>query len=160
LAAAGQAPAANLFVSPTGSDISCSQALPCTLSEALSQTADGDNLYLAGGTYTGIGSIVAQITETVVIRGGWDGTETTPPVVDPETYPTIIDGQKTRRVLEFTGTAAVVIGLTVKDGEHPALGGGILANGTALVLRDVIVDSCIVSNSSGNNTYGGGVHVR
>ncbi len=89
----------NLFVTPTGSGTACTQAQPCALQTALAQAASGDDIYLAAGTYTGTGDAVVTIVNSIGLYGGWDGTTTTPPVRDPDAYPTILDGEGARRVV-------------------------------------------------------------
>jgi len=100
-----------LRVATTGSDTpSCgSQATPCrTLQYAVNLAQAGDEIRLAGGTYTGVqshfvppdypyppssGSIlqVVYISKTVTIRGGYTGTFSEPP--DPQGNPTTLDAQ-------------------------------------------------------------------
>jgi hypothetical protein len=161
VALAGQVYAAALFVSPTGSGTACSQAAPCNLSESLSQSVDGDNLYLAGGVYTGSGGAVATITSSVVIRGGWDGTTTTPPVVNPFLNPSTINGQGSRRGVNLASAkVAVLMDLIITNGLHASMGGGIYANNAMLILRRVQITSCAAYNTSSINTFGGGVYLN
>ena len=65
-----------LFVSPAGSGTGCSQGQPCGLAEALAQAQDGDEVILTGGLYTGSGPEVLDISHSLSILGGWDGSST------------------------------------------------------------------------------------
>ncbi len=111
------------FVTPNGGG-DCSQGNPCDLQTALVMATDGDVLYLTGGAYTGTGGAVVIVTQNITFYGGWDGTTATPPVCDPDTYLTALDGQGQRRVVYITGTVAPVLeGLTLQRGNAAGLGG-------------------------------------
>ena len=93
-----QAASKDWFVTASGTGTACSQTSPCPLATALAGASDGDTIYLAGGTYTGTGTEVIAVTGNVTILGGWDGASSGAVVRDPGAYPTILDGQSSRRV--------------------------------------------------------------
>jgi hypothetical protein len=151
--------AANLFAAHDGGGNACSQASPCTHIEALSQADAGDSLYLAGGTYTAAsGGAILAVPATMAIRGGWDRTITTPPVVKPDKNVTVLDGLGTQRAVRLTSdTATLLEGLTIRNGFHLYSGGGIYGSSAVLVLRSVRVEQCGVDSGDTSNTRGGGI---
>jgi len=168
-----------LFVTPGGTG-DCSQVAPCGLQTALSQADDGDVIYLAQGTYTTTGTIVARITATVALLGGWDGTTATPPVRDPDTRATTLDGEGQGRVVYISGDITPTLdGLRITNGSTVGNGGGIYvwyahpiisgchiysnsaATGGGIYLGDssnaVLTDNAIFGNVAGST--GGGVYL-
>jgi hypothetical protein len=142
------------FVSQTGGG-SCSQAAPCSLSTGLAQAVlDGAKLYLAGGKYTGSGSAVITLTHSILLIGGWNGSTTFPPIVDPQAYPTILDGQSIRRVIYISQNITPTIsGFVITHGWSPVSGGGIYSNGSSsLIANNIITDNRAAF-------YGGGIYL-
>jgi hypothetical protein len=117
------------YVAITGTDTvnACSvSASPCrTLQHAADQSAAGDELRIAGGTYTSVtlrlgSSQIAYITTTVTIRGGYtttDGFAVSAPVANP----TILDAGGGGRVLFISGADASISNLTVQNGSNLAV---------------------------------------
>ena len=151
----------HLFVSTTGSGTACAQNNPCSLSTALNQATGGDAVYLAQGTYTGTGRAVVTVMQTMTIAGGWDGAATGAVARDPDTYPTVLDGQNARRVIFIPSvTSPTLKGLTLQRGNAAGLGGdptmpvdvggSVYANGASLT----ITNCRIVSSTAG---FGGGL---
>ena len=123
--AAGKAPQITIsyFVDDTGSGTSCTQASPCSLATAIGKADAEMNIYLAAGTYFGTGDEVVLITSDNVINlyGGWNGTTVNPPVRNPDTYVSIIDGQGLRRGIKIVfshspALSPVITGLTITGG--------------------------------------------
>jgi Right handed beta helix region len=149
--ASGKAPLItnSYFVDDTGSGSSCSQTVPCLLATALSKSDTFFNIFFAAGTYAGTGDEVIYIDSYKVINlyGGWNGTTAYPPVRDPDTYVSIIDGGGVRRGIkvEFKDSpdvlAPVITGLSITGGN-----GGVLAG----------LD-CNISNFDG---CGGGIFIK
>ena len=108
-----------LFVKSDGAGSACSQANPCALQTALAQATDGDIIYLAEGRYTGTGAAVITLTKSITLHGGWDGAASGPVARDPDAHPTVLDGERKRRVVYITGNIT------------PTLDGLIIANGNA-----------------------------
>ena len=174
---AGAAAPRDLFVSPAGAGTACTQAAPCALATALSLATDGDTLYLAGGTYTGRGAAVITLTRSITLAGGWDGAPTGPLNIDPERYPTVLDGERRRRVVYVDEeVAAILDGLVIARGNATGLtldrcpgsrpdgcGGGVLAApySRLTVRRSVITDNVAAVTTQGLPTgttgYGGGI---
>lgn len=153
------AASADLFITPTGSG-DCSQGNPCDLQTALNLAVDGDNLYLAQGTYTSTGSAVALITQTIGFYGGWDGSTTLPIVRDPDIYTTTLDGEKTRGVINIQmSNGPTIDGFTIKNG-RALQGGGIYV----LDAYPTIRNNKIVNNEAYFDFYGtghgGGIYVE
>ncbi|MDW8102961.1 MAG: right-handed parallel beta-helix repeat-containing protein [Anaerolineae bacterium] len=169
-----QADPGTLFVKLGGTGNACTQINPCALQTALLQAMGGDTIYVAGGTYTGTGSTVINITKSVTLYGGWDGATSGPVVRNPAPYPTALDGQKARRDISMTGPATVVLdGLTIANGRvlstiiSPTLGarwdgGDLYARDVALTLRRTHFYSNVVDawGFTGSWAHGGDASVE
>ncbi len=154
-----------LFIAPSGSGTACTQASPCALSAALSKAQDGDTLYLAQGTYTGTGAAVISTTKSITLYGGWNGAAGGPVVRDPVLYPSILDGERARRVVYIQGPLTITLdGLTIAHGAifsataPPWHGAGLYARDASLTLRQTrfysnVIDVYEVANS---RAYGSG----
>ena len=152
------------FVTPSGGG-DCSQASPCDLPTALIQAVDADTIYLAEGTYIGSGGAVVAVTKSITLYGGWDGTTTTPPVRAPETYRTILDGERQRRVIYITGSIVPSIdGLIITGGDASGLGGRtagsiVFDSGGGIYsynANPIIMHNIITNNLASRLTYGCG----
>ena len=97
-----------LFVKTDGSGAACTQGEPCSLQTALAQAIEGDSVYVATGTYTGTGENVITITNGILLYGGWDGSPAGPVTLNPETYPTTLDGENSRRVIHISGSISPI----------------------------------------------------
>jgi len=175
--------AVDLFVTQNGSGETCSQNTPCELSTGISKANDGDTVFvagIAGETYYGDGNNVIEITNSINLLGGWDGTTTFPVVRDPEAYSTILDGGETRRVILVGGfgKTPTIDGFTITNGNATGLvtdcwgesgsspdgcGGGIFV----YQANPVISNNEIINNIAAGETtpggvvgYGGGIYIR
>lgn len=162
-----RAASGDLFATPTGSG-DCSQTNPCDLQTALGAATDGHTIYLAEGVYTGAGGAVITVTQSITLYGGWDGATTTPPMRNPETHPTTIDGEETRRGVYITGPATVTLeGLTIANGKIISTttsgwdGAGLYARDTVLTLRHTNFYSNVIDvfDVAGSYARGGGAAV-
>ncbi|MBC7225314.1 MAG: right-handed parallel beta-helix repeat-containing protein, partial [Anaerolineae bacterium] len=163
---AAQAAGGTLFVTPGGSG-DCSQSHPCDLPTALNLAGDGDVVYLAQGTYTGIGAAVITLTKHITLYGGWDGAPRGAPHRSPATHPTILDGEDARRgIYVAPGLAPVLDGLVItrgsaaglggfaSDGQEYDAGGGVyVAANAASRMRE-----CVISHSTADT--GGGLFLQ
>jgi hypothetical protein len=114
----------DLFVSTTGSGSACTQAAPCALQTALENADGGNTIYIAGGDYIGGGGAVITITKSITLYGGWDGSNTTPPVRDPDAHPTTLNGEGVRRGVYISGNITPTLqGLRITGGDAAGLGG-------------------------------------
>ena len=174
--------AGSWYVSSSGSDgVGCgSSGAPCgTLQYAEGLASAGDTLYVAAGTFTGVGPNVVTVTKSLVLSGGWNPSFTTQSGV------TLIDGQNARRGIQVNANAATTIisltvangfvntgpitggggiltsspivltDVTLKDNASLGGGGGMLALGNATLTRGLIQDNAC----TGGSCYGGGVSV-
>lgn len=170
--------AANFFVTPSGSG-SCDQNSPCSLQTALGSAGDNDTIYVGAGTYTGSGDNVIEITDSIQLLGGWNGTASGPIVRDPDTYLTTLDGSETRRVIHITGSGETptLDGFTITNGNATGLtedcagdggtpvgcGGGILVYYADPTLsNNTIINNVAVDDTAGNIGIGlgGGIYSR
>ncbi len=183
-----EAIATRLFVKTTGSGTMCSQLAPCSLSTAVSKSLDGDNIYLAAGTYTGTGGAVISLTDKAPhIIGGWDGTTAVIiiggmpfPIVDPQRHVTILDGQNFRRGVSFDGEGwptnltPSFVNLTITRGNATGkyvncsssyargCGGGMFIHAASpTVANDRFIDNIALASGAGTDKgYGGAVYIE
>lgn len=160
------AASAILYVAP-GASGDCAQSTPCDLQYALGQATDGDTIYLAHGTYTGTGTAVITVSKNITLYGGWDGSPTGSIVRDPETYPTILDGEGQRRVVYiYTNVTVTLDGLVIAHGNgshdlsYPGQGGGILStNATPIIVNCLITGNVAYTGTAGYGGRGGGMRI-
>lgn len=176
--------AAIKHAAPSGTDSgSCgSTTSPCrTVQRVVDNAASGDEIRLAGGTYSGLGGTCANISATAVacvinkqltVRGGYSTADWTTSL--PTLNPTFIDGENLRRglIVERTSPAAPAASLVLEKleirrgygtprtaGGGDALtfgfGGGIDAVSSPLTLRGVVISDCRVIGSNSTGDYAG-----
>ena len=145
------------FVTTTGIDsASCTASSPCrTINQAIANANSGDEIRIATGVYTD--STAITINKNIILQGGftttnWFGNP------DPETYPTIIDGQDIRRgIYVSSAVSATLTGLHITNGVDNFTGAGIYnAYGT------LTVENCRIYNNhvtTADFQGGGGISV-
>ena len=164
---------ARLFVSPGGSGTSCSQSTPCLFTTALTNADPRDTIIFRQGTYTRNASSVVRIVKDVFLYGGWDGSPSEAPVLNPELYPSILDGGNLRPVIHILGPVWVIIkGFTIQNGNARDLpeqtvvcegdmttgcGGGIYVYEAKALIEDNQIRDSRVDAGKGN---GGGMHLE
>jgi hypothetical protein len=151
------------YVATTGKDAGndCSSySEPCsTIQHAIDQAIDDDQILIAGGTYTNAGT-VADITETLTLRGAYDpsfsGTY-------PQLHPTVLDAQGISSVVEIYLAGDVQLEyLTITNGDgtgnwggSSGVGGGINAQYSDLVLNHCVISNNVASRQDAGS--GGGI---
>ena len=124
------------FVKPDGSDTACTQAWPCSMATALSRASTGATIYFAQGTYIGVGTAVITLDKSLTLLGAWDGEPTPPPRRSPNLYPSILDGENQRRVIDISGDVSPTIeGFNIVRGYGDYSGGGIRVEDASPILR-------------------------
>ncbi len=171
------------YVATTGTDSgSCgTQGAPCrTIHQAIINSASGDTILVAAGTYTRSGSQGDCVTpgDTAVvcissthrtIFGGYTTSNWTS--ADPTANVTIIDGQNAHRGVQVHGTSASVAslhieGFTVQNGFKQgatsgadsaifAFGGGFLADRASITARNLVIKNSQAVGGSTSQSYGG-----
>jgi len=168
------------YAAPTGADAgSCSAALsPCrSLQYAVTQSASGDEIRLAGGTYSGAGTcstigtsaVACIINKQLTVRGGYSTSDWTSSA--PTLNPTVIDGQNQRRGLvveRISATTSLVLqNLEIRNGYGAprtagsgdaltfGFGGGIDAVSSPLTLSGVVIADCRVIGANSSGDYAG-----
>ena len=121
------------------------------LQAAINAANAGDRLLLAAGTYTGN----FTLKDGVNISGGWNATYT---VCDPNTYKTVLDGNKAGRVLTQSAAfenTTVISGLGITNGENSAE----QKAGGAYINKGVILENCEIYDNkvTKSDGQGGGV---
>ena len=164
------------FVTPTGGG-DCSQASPCALQTALGLAVNGDTIYVAGGVYTGTGSEVIAVTQSITLAGGWDGATGGRVVRDPAAYPTTLDGEWARRVVYISGNITPTLDgfivtrgnatglLTGCPGNPDGCGGGVFViSAHPLIVNNTITNNVAAITTTGNPTvaigFGGGLYLN
>jgi hypothetical protein len=146
------------FVAAGGADdAACTQADPCSLATAISETVEGDLVYLGAGCYTGTGKAVVTLTHSISLYGGWDGTIAAGPVRDPEQYVTWLDGEEARRVVFVENQRRTVLdGLRIVNGlTIDSQGGGVYGMYIDLTMRNCHVASNTAEDGGGLMIYWG-----
>ena len=118
------------------------------LQAAIDAAAVGDRLLLAAGTYKGN----FTLKDGVNISGGWNADYT---VCDPETYKTVLDGNKAGITLNQSSNfnnPTNISGLTIQNGYSTSDGGGIL------IRKNTTVRNCIMTDNTAGK--GAGLYIR
>jgi len=157
----------------------CTQGNPCYLATALAKSAPA-TIYLAAGTYTGTGNEVIYLSTHFNLFGGWDGTTAYPPVHDPDTYVSIIDGENARRGISIIWSSGdplspVITGLIIEKGDATGkatgclilssgtpdgCGGGIYVSQATPFIHNNVIHNNKASTSISNTGYGGGIYMQ
>ena len=116
--------------------------------DALAAASSGDDIWVAQGTYTS-GSTFAMKTGVDLFGGfcGWEGNAADR---DWDAYPTLLDGQGARTVIN--GAAAILDGFVITNGAAAA-GAGMVNNAVAPTVRN-----CVFANNAAGATGGGAVY--
>jgi len=133
---------------------------PCTLRRALYVATDGDELVLKEGNYTSVSGWIADVNNSVTLTGGWDGIDRMPLNINPERYPSIIDGMNLTAGLRIEPQKDVTIrGLTFARCRSDENGSALYDfNAAALhLVNDVFIDNMVDSNDTYRN--GGAVFI-
>ncbi len=153
------------FVTSSGTG-DCSQADPCSLERALSRVDNQSfhTIYMGAGNYTGTNDEVMLIQEGEVVNilGGWDGTTTTPVVLNPKIHVTVIDGEGTRGGITLGDNLWIRIkGITVTNALTDRPGSGLVVDrSNSLTLENVIFSNNSARTDIEDYMYGGAVYVR
>jgi hypothetical protein len=164
-----------LYVATHGSDSAgCgSSSQPCkNIAHAINLSQNDDEIRIASGThvYSGISdacgflsqkSVICVSNKRLVIRGGYSPDWSTN---DPQTFPTLIDGQNAYRGLTFIGNRTSDIRLTLENvtiqngksqgphtpGNLDAFGGGMWMTEGVATIRNVVFKQNEVIGASGD----------
>ncbi len=129
------------YVTDTGSGTACTSGTPCTFPQAVTQSIDGDEIRVAGGTY----NVNLIVTQTITMSGGFNSADWAA-LPNPIVYETILDGNNTDSVIRLTGVASPTIeGFTIQNGSA-ADGAGIHNIAGAALIRNNIIRN---NNGSG-----------
>ena len=148
-------------------DCSAAPGYCTTLQNAVGAASSGDEIHIAGGTYTGQANDkevlrIIHLDKILTLRGGYSNDFT---VRDSDLYPTILDGEGERRGLYVgPGVTVTLDGLHVINGNAEGLGGegdsinddvggGLYADQTNLT-----VQNCRFSENVADD--GGGLYLR
>ena len=164
---------ANLFVRPNGTGTSCSQSNPCLFTYAITKASPRDYIIFRQGTYTQTASSVLRIEKEIYLLGGWDGSPSGSLVINPELYPSILDGGNLRPVVHILGPIKTIVsGFTIQNGkardlpEQTVVCEGVMTTGCGGGILVVEAEALIYKNKILNNQandgegLGGGVHLE
>ena len=142
----------NRYVAPGGVNSgNCNNpAAPCaTINYAIGQANVTNTVYVAKGTYTGVGDQVVLINKAIVLSGGWNVDFTA------QSGLSIINGQAARMGISITGDSRVVVDHFRIQNGYSLYGAGGIGNGSS----DTTISNCIidsnVTRSSGGGVYNG-----
>lgn len=135
---------------------------PCaTIQHAIDVADPGDEIRVAGGTYSRVGTLAA-ITKELAIIGAFDQAFNSP---DPDLYQTVLDAGWGDSVISITNAGDVLLlhlMLTHGDGTgncgDSGCGGGIYATGTSLHVGHCVITDNVGSKSGDNMGFGGGIY--
>lgn len=155
------------YVAPGGTDLSDCKSIAnvCrTVQHAIDVADSGDTIWVAQGTYTSTGLSVITVTKTITLYGGWDGA--TAGVRDPETYPTVLDGEGQRRVVYISGSVSPTVdGFIITRGNashaplaYRGLGGGICNLGATSVIANNVITNNVAYTGTDQYGVGGGIY--
>jgi len=134
-----------------------------TIQYAINVASPGDEIHVAGGTYTSAVGTVAVITKPLVIIGAFDPATFDGP--DPDMYETVLDAGWGGSVISITNADDVFLQhLTLTHGDGlgncPAwpgsCGGGIYTTGTNLHVGQCVITDNVGGMTGGAN--GGGIY--
>jgi hypothetical protein len=162
------------FASTAGDGSVCTQSTPCSLQSALTKAIDGEAIFVAAGTYTGAGGAVITLTKNIALYGGWNGVGSGLPVRDSDLYPTRLDGQGMRRVVQISGDITPTLdGFIITHGNATGMldncpayaggcGGGIFVTGAhPLIVNNVITNNiAAIPTTDSDLGYGGGLYLQ
>ena len=128
-------------MAPTGSGSACTQGSPCDLATAVSLAGEGSFIYVAAGTYTGTGTEVVKLENSVNLLGGWDGAASGAVLRNPQVHVSVLDGQDARRVIFVDRNRPLIDGFTITRGNSTKNGGGIYVNDGLPTIRHNILSA-------------------
>ncbi|MCP4539561.1 MAG: PKD domain-containing protein [Chloroflexi bacterium] len=133
-----------------------------TVQEAATDSPSGGEVKIAG-LCTGDGDNVVELLQPLTLRGGYTLTNWSDS--DAVAYPTILDGEGTRRVIRIGDATVMVEGLHIRNGTAVTAsivdGGGIYV-GSGNNQASMIRNNWIYSNSASyaSQSDGGGIYVH
>jgi hypothetical protein len=139
------------YVAKTGNDAgnNCTvSANPCkTIQYAIDLAVTSDQIWVAGGGYTGEGEgPVITVAKTITLYGGWNGAPSGPPLRDPNANPTTVDGENTRRGVFISGGAPWLEGFIITRGKGDVYGGGIrVENASPTIRKNQVIGNSAVA---------------
>ena len=125
------------------SDGTCS-ITDCSLREAIAAAASGDTVSVPAGVYTLTRVSELSIGKNLTVQGAGSGDT----IIQADEQLSI----STRRVLDITAGKVSISGVTIRHGNPPGLGGGILNSGTLS-----LADTTLTANQAGATDGGGGI---
>lgn len=147
------------YVADSGDDSAntCTDSsTPCrSVQHALNQAMSGDEIRVAAGTYTTTVAPLAEITQSLSLRGGYATSNWLESL--PQTQTTTLDAQTLGRVLEISGSITVTLeGFNITGGQS-ANGAGIYANVESL---DLLHNTISANHGSGAEIHAARGNVR
>ena len=123
-----------------------------TIQAAINAAADGDEIVVADGTYSGTGNVDLNMSKAVTLRSASN---------DPTAC--IVDGENTSKCISQWQTSSTVPttvrGITFYRGQLSSLnGGGLTIQPPSSVVLTIKVENCIIDSCVGGQ--GGGVYVN
>ena len=126
-------------------DGNCGSVTPCysSIQNAVDAANDGDEIRVAGGTYTGVSNVailnsanftatqLVAVTKSITLRGGYATSDWN--ISNPAANETILDAERNGRVMVIMGEVSPVIeGFTITNGDATGLGGRLTYTGVCM----------------------------
>ncbi len=134
-----------------------------TIQYAVNVASSFDEIWVGGGTYTGMAEAVITITKSIMLYGGWDGASVG--VRDTTAHPAVLDGENTRRVIAISGNISPTVdGFVIARGNAAnapgdvGKGGGIYSYRASPIIANNIITQNVGSTSAISTGYGGGIY--
>lgn len=125
------------------------------LSDAFTNASDGETIYVAKGTYTGLESSTAfTIGNAITVKGGYPSGGGTQDIANNET---ILDGSGARRILNIT-KGSTLNGLTIQNGVETDFDGAGIRFASSCVIEYCIVKNNACSKAGDGDVLGGGIY--
>lgn len=139
------------YVAPGGDDLNdcLSPSSPCaTINGTIGKATSGDLIYIAEGTYTGMGEEVVRINKSATLSGGWDAG------FSSQSGASTIDGENVRRGIRVDFDSVVVIDhLIIQNGLFEGAP-GILTDGSLTLNYSTVKDNF---DTGDGTSEGGGI---
>jgi hypothetical protein len=170
-----------VYASPDGTPANaCTIDDPCDIQTAVDTVDAGGMVYAEQGiyyAYGGTGNQVLYVNRDVGISGGWNGSSADP-VIDPDVYVSILDGQNIRRVVHAASFPVAgmsgISGFTIRNGNGSdttrcphtnaaGCGGGILIDSVPFSVAHCIIENNVAATTTSTADplgYGGGLYIH
>lgn len=132
-----------------------------TLTSALANVSDNDQVWVAQGTYTENAQLAVS-NSGLTIYGGFTSGMTELSQRDSANFVVKVDGNLAYRCFNITAANVTLDGLTIQRGKMAGYGGGIYNAGSGLIVQSCIITNCTTTGegAGSDNHAGGGIYSK